>query len=276
MKNIIKKIIAVVLLIVVAVISMFPLAEKAKSEGNYAEITQSISEKEQKVLGVTLGATALSTALAAIPGDVTTPIAGHVLDLSQYLVIVLIVLELEELLLPLLGFVAFKYVIPAAIFLLIVSIIIKKEWLAEMGVKIAVFGLALAFIIPISIDISDTIYETRSETIEKTLASIESIDVNEGNKKILNGKFKITEIGEYISKIEDNIKNSTKNVTKKVSGYAENYIDAAVILLVTCAIIPVGVVFVLIGVMKLLFNINIPMNFVKVKKRKQKILESEE
>jgi len=276
MNNITKKIIAIILLVVIAVISMFPLAEKAKIEENYTEITQSISEKEQKVLGVALGATALSTALAAIPGDVTTPIAGHVLDLSQYLVIVLVVLELEELLLPVLGFVAFKYVIPIAILLLIISIIIKKEWLAQLGVKIVVFGLVLVFIIPISINISDVLYETKSETIEKTLASIESIDVNEGNSKIINGKFKITEIGEYISKIEDNIKNSTKNVTEKASGYAEIYIDAAVVLLVTCAIIPVGIVFVLIGLMKLLFNINIPMDFLKVKKLKQKLSEKEE
>lgn len=275
MNNITKKIIAIILLVVIAIISMFPLSEKAKTEENYTEITQSISEKEQRVLGVTLGATALSTALAAIPGDVTTPIAGHVLDLSQYLIIVLVVLELEELLLPVLGFVAFKYIIPIAILLLVVSIIIKKEWLAQLGVKMVVFGLVLAFIIPISIDVSDVLYETKRETIEKTLASIESIDINEGNSKIISGKFKITEIGEYISKIEDNIKNSTKNVTEKVSGYAESYIDAAVVLLVTCAIIPVGVVFVLIGLMKLLFNINIPIDFVKVKKNKEKILGKE-
>lgn len=274
MKNeITKRIIAIILLVVVGFISMFLMAEKSQKEENYTEITQSISEKEQKVLGVTLGATALSTALAAIPGDVTTPIAAHVLDLSQYLVIVLIVLELEELLLPIMGFVAFRYIIPVAIALLIIAMIVKKEWLAQLGVKIVILGLVVAYIIPVSINISDTIYQSKSETIEKTLESIESIDVTAGNSKILNGKFKLTEIGQYISKIEDNIKNSTKNITDKIGGYAENYIDAAVVLLVTCAIIPVGIVFVLIGLMKLLFNINITMDFMKVKKVKKKVEE---
>ncbi len=272
-KEITKKIIAIILLVVVGLVSMFPMAERSQNEENYIDITQSISEKEQKVLGVTLGATALSTALAAIPGDATTPIASHVLDLSRYLVIVLIVLELEELLLPIMSFVAFKYIIPVAVALLIIAMLAKKEWLGQLGVKIVVLGLVVAYIIPVSINISDTIYQSKSASIEKTLENIENIDVTSGNSKILNGEFKITKIGEYISKIEDNIKNTTKNITEKIGGYAENYIDAAIVLLVTCAIIPVGIVFVLIGLMKLLFNISIPMDFMKIKKDKKTIEE---
>lgn len=270
-----KKIIIAILIVCAVLVSMFPLAEKARNIENYQETVASINEKQEVVTKITIGAAAVSTALATLPGDVTTPIANHVLDLSQYLIIVLVVLVLEEMLLPVLGLAAFKYIIPLALLFLLVYVFIKKEWLFKAFTKFAIFGLVLALIVPASVSISDIIYEENKETITATMTELEKMDIKTENVEVVKGEFKLTQIAQYISNIMKNIKSEAKNVTEKVEGYINVFIDATAMLMVTCMVIPVGVVFLIVWLMKVLFNINISMKIPKFNRTKKEVEQEE-
>ena len=98
-KGITRKSIAVALLLAIALLSIFVISKPATSAENYRSTIESIDEKKATVMGITATAAAASTALAAIPGDVTTPIANQIMEISSYLLIVVCVLVLEKSLL---------------------------------------------------------------------------------------------------------------------------------------------------------------------------------
>ena len=87
-KDVIKKIICIVILLVFALLSIFVVSRYATSPESYKATIESIDEKKATVMGLTATAATASTALAAIPGDVTTPIANQIMEISSYLLIV--------------------------------------------------------------------------------------------------------------------------------------------------------------------------------------------
>ena len=95
-KKWITKTIAVVLLVALAVLSVTVLADIATDPATYAATVESIDEKKATVMGVTATAVTASTALAAVPGDVTTPIANQILEISEYLFLVVCIFVLEK------------------------------------------------------------------------------------------------------------------------------------------------------------------------------------
>lgn len=81
---------------------------------HHKETIAALDEKKDTVLELTVAATATSALITLIPGDVGTPIAEKVADLSGYLLIVLCAVFLEKYLVTLTGYAAFKLFIPAA------------------------------------------------------------------------------------------------------------------------------------------------------------------
>ena len=109
-----KAIIGTVILIVVSLVSIFgvsPIVRKPEFHKNSLEV---LEEKERNVTIITASAIAASVGLAAIPGDVTTPIANEILDLTSKLAIVIGAIFLEKILLSLTGYLTFSFLIPIA------------------------------------------------------------------------------------------------------------------------------------------------------------------
>jgi len=113
-RDLITKSICLVLLVVLALLSVFLLAKTASSPENYVSTVKSIDEKKATVMAVTATAATASTILAAIPGDATTPIANQIMEISSYLMIVVCALVLEKSLLTVVGYLSFKILIPIA------------------------------------------------------------------------------------------------------------------------------------------------------------------
>ena len=126
-KEITKKLIAVILLFAVALFSIFVISKPATSAENYRDTIESIDEKKATVMGISAAAAATSTALAAIPGDSTTPIANQIMEISSYLFIVVCMLVLEKSLLTVMGYLAFNLFIPIACALLGAYVFVKKH-----------------------------------------------------------------------------------------------------------------------------------------------------
>lgn len=266
-----KKLISVGLIIVLVLISVFPVTQRTTDMENYSSIIESIEEKEKVVTGVIVGSAVVSTVLAAIPGDATTPVATHVLDLSKYLIIVLVVLVLEKTLLPLIGLVSFTYIVPIGLALLTVFVFTNKKWMKDLAIKLVAFGLILALIIPVGVGVSDLIYKENQDTINQAIEEIENMDVEDGKINVVDGDFKLTEIPKYVENIIANIKNSTQVATNKIEGYINVFINATVMLMVTCMVIPVGLVFALIWLIKTLFSLKFDIKVPKIKSKDYKI-----
>lgn len=78
-----KRAIAVVIIIAIGVVSATVLAEHFSSPQTYAKTIETLDEKRNSVLAMTASAAAISTGLTIIPGDVATPLADKLADLSQ-------------------------------------------------------------------------------------------------------------------------------------------------------------------------------------------------
>ena len=168
-----KRYIYVVILLIVALLSFFPIAKMASDPARYAKTIAALDEKKKTVMELTAASTASSAAITLIPGDVATPLADKLADISGYFVIVICALYLEKYLLTILGLVAFRFMIPAACVILSVGILQKrpaeKEKTIKLAAKVALFGLTMFAVVPASVKVSDMISATYQDSIDNTL-----------------------------------------------------------------------------------------------------------
>lgn len=243
----IKKAICLVLLLSVALLSIFVVSKPATSPKNYRATIESIDEKKATVMGITATAAAVSTALALIPSDATTPVANQIMEISSYLLIVVCVLVLEKSLLTALGYLSFNILIPIACGLLGFYVFIKKETIKILAIKLIVFALVLVMIIPVSLKISDLIYDINKTTIEQVTAEIDdSIKEKDEDKS-------------WLEKTLDKLKDSVSNVGEKTKQILNRFIDAIAIFIIAYCAIPVIVVLLMFWFVKFLFGITVPM-----------------
>ena len=94
-----KKCLGIIVLLVIATLSFSAGAKYAAAPEHHKETIAALDEKKDTVLELTVAATATSALITLIPGDVGTPIAEKVADLSGYLLIVLCAVFLEKYLL---------------------------------------------------------------------------------------------------------------------------------------------------------------------------------
>ena len=91
-----KKWIIVAVWLLIAVLSFTVAAKYASAPEHHKEVISSLDEKKDTVLELTVAATATSALITLLPGDVATPIAEKIADLSGYLMIVLCAIFLEK------------------------------------------------------------------------------------------------------------------------------------------------------------------------------------
>ena len=256
-----KKVICIGLLLVIALLSMTLFSKIATNPDNYSATIESIDNKKETVMGITATAATTSTILSAIPGDVTTPIANQILELSSYLLIVVCALVLEKSLLTVMGYLSFNILIPLACILLGVHIFVGKKTLKTLAFKFIVFALVIVLIIPLSMKISDIIYESNQNTVEIVSTEIE------------NDMLGIDETDEtsWINKTISKIKNEISDVGDKAREVLNKFIDAIALFIITYCVLPIIIVLVVVWFINFLFKVNIPVNVSDIK---QKIVKS--
>ena len=104
-----------------------------------------------KGVKLTGAAAAASTAISAIPGDATTPIANEIMDMASYLLVITVVIYLEKLLLTMTGLVAFKFLIPIACGFGLLFVFWKKDPVRNLALKLGILGILLFTVVPLSI-----------------------------------------------------------------------------------------------------------------------------
>lgn len=247
-KDVIKKIICIVILLVFALLSIFVVSKYATSPKSYNATIESIDEKKATVMGLTATAATAATALAAIPGDVTTPIANQIMEISSYLLIVVCVLVLEKSLLTVMGYLSFNILIPIACGMLGLYTFIKKETLKILAIKFMVFALVIATIIPFSLKISDLIYNVNKTTIEQVSTMVDETEIQEETNKEQS----------WLDKVLNKVKEGVSTAGEKAKQILNKFIDAIAIFIITYCAIPIIVVLLMIWLIKFLFGIAIP------------------
>lgn len=255
-----KTIVTVIALIIVAVLSIFVIAPFASSAKTHANSIKTLDEKKITVMELTAATAGSATALAAIPGDFTTPVANQILQLSSYLLIVIGAIFLEKVLLTLTGFVAFKFLIPIACLLYAIYVFVEKDLFKNLAIKLAAFGIVITLIVPVSVSVSNLIEKSHKDSITQTVEEAKNAqnEVNQAEGEEDNGNIWDT----VTSKVKEGISNigeGASKVIKKGEELLNKFIDAIAILLITSCVIPIVVLFAFIWLVKIIFSVNIPL-----------------
>ncbi len=247
-REITKKILMVLLCLTLALVSVFVIAKRATDPQSYKNTIQSIDDKKATVMGITTATITASTALAAIPGDATTPIANQIMDMGSYLLIVVCALVLEKSLLTVLGYLAFNILVPGACLLFAISVFVKRNILRVLSLKIVVFAVVISTIIPFSLKISDLIYESNQSMVTELNDEVEKMDDSKESDKEKN----------WWESFTDKIKDGVANAGEKVKQLVNNFIDVIALFIITYCAIPIIIFLIVIWFVKFLFNIKIP------------------
>lgn len=271
-----KKILFALIPIVIALLSFFVIARFTSSTEFNAKTIQSLDDKKTTVMELAAASTAASAAITLIPGDVGTPIANKLADLSSYFLIVLCAIYLEKYLVTITGYAAFKILVPIACVFFSGYLLWRKEILRVVAQKFLLFGLAVYLVIPASVKVADMIETTYASSIESTIETakqttdeIESetgesgqVDDKSSNEKSQSDSDSDSKenAGGFFSGLFNKVQEGVSTATANVENVLNNFIEALAILLVTSCLIPILVLifFVWLVKMQLGLNIDIP------------------
>lgn len=258
------KLIRITILCIIALLSMFVIADMASSPQTHLASIQVLDEKKMTVMEMIAASAASSTAISFIPGDAAMPIANQITSISNYLLIVICVIVIEKYLLTITGYVTFKILIPVACLLGAIYLFANKEFLKNLAIKLSIFGLAIFLLVPTSVHITKIVESTYQSSIEETLEEAKN------NSEEL--KTEEEEKG-FISSIINSTEKVTSNMLKKVEKTLSDFIDAAAVLIVTSCVIPILVLLGFVWIVKILFNLNISVPKLQLNKSDQVMIE---
>ena len=251
MENTLKKVLIAALLLMAGVVSFFFLADIASTPETHTGTIASIDEKTDTVLKLTATSTLASAAVSAIPGDTATPIANKLADFTEYFLLILCVLYSEKYLLTIIGAGAFKILIPLACLLMIAGMFWNPRVLKRLAVKFAIIGLAFYLVIPMSIRVSDMIYNAYRESIDTTISSAEALsDQTAALADAAEDKNVINSILSRISETADSL-------TDKAANILNRFVETLAVMIVTSCIIPILVLIFFLWLIKLLTGIDL-------------------
>lgn len=160
-----RKALYVALLVIVALVFAFPVADVMGSKETYRGSIEKLDDKAQTVTALVGTTTAASVAISAIPGDTGIPVADKLMDVAADFAIVLGAIYLEKYMLTIFGLAACRVVVPLACALGVGYVLVREDvpWRAGLrasAVKLALLALALTLVVPASIQVSKMIEET--------------------------------------------------------------------------------------------------------------------
>ena len=289
-----QKCITAVILLLVAILSITVIGKYASAPENHQKTIASLDEKKQTVMELTAASTVTSALITLLPGDTATPIAEKMADVSGYLLVVLCAIYLEKYLVTITGYVAFTYLIPIACGLWIFNLIFANATVRKLAAKLAVFGLAISFVVPASVKISDLIGDTYQAQIEATIEDARNTqnilensgvvdDTNEvgttgtgttgattGSAQEKNNsesgsasnifdwaKDAISSAKDSVANVVENVTVSTEELVQKVENSLNHFIEAVAVMIITSCVIPMLVLLLFFWMVKIVLDVDL-------------------
>ncbi len=232
------RIVKIVLWIALAVLSLTLLRRLLVSVDTYRGIIDSLDEKRATVFSLITASTAVSAAITLIPGDVGTPIAQQIAELSEYFIVVLGALYLEKYILTILGFVSSAILVPTASALSVWHELKPGSgWKRRLAVTLLVVGIAGVLIVPASVMVSNSIDRTFPDSIHATIDA-----VIESSEEIKEEAEREQTLWDTLSNAAQSVKGSVSETVEKGKAAVNHIIESIVIMLVTDCVIPIAVV----------------------------------
>lgn len=247
-----KKILAATILIFLAIVSIFLISGKASSLDTYSATIASLDEKADTVLKLTATSTLASAGVSAIPGDTATPIAEKLADFTEYFLLIMCILYAEKYLLTIIGAGVFKVIIPLACLLLIIGLFKNPKVLNRLAAKLILFGLAIFVAVPLSIRVSDAIYNTYKASIDNTISTAEEFSDETSGFAGAEGDESV------LSAIWSRISETASTLSDKAANILNNFVESLAVMIVTSCIIPVLVLLFFLWLIKLMTGIELP------------------
>lgn len=244
-----KNIALIAAALIVMLLSIFVISKAAADPANHTRTLEALDEKKTDVLTMTATSAGAATAIAAIPGDATTPVANKLTDLTSYFLIILMVIFLEKYLVTLTGYAAFNILIPIACALFIAGIVAARRTLKVWAAKVAVFGVVIFLIIPASMKVSSIIEETHEISMENAIQEAEEIteEINESTDSD----------GNIIEQALDKLAGGVSGLLDKGEQILNQFIESIAVMFVTSCLIPIAVLMFVLWLVKMMFEVQI-------------------
>ena len=126
----------------------------------------------------------------------------------------------------------------------------------ELGLKFALFALALYFVIPASIKVSDIIYDTYQVSINTTIEMAEQLA--EDTEELAEAQEEEDE--GVLAGLWNRITETTDNLTEQAAKTLNRFVETLAVMIVTSCIIPLLVLFFFLWIIRMVtgIEINVP------------------
>ena len=170
----------------------------------------------------------------------------QIMEISSYLIIVICTLVLEKALLTTFGLLSFQYIIPIACGLLGISLFINPQKLRSIATKLILFALVLVITVPLSMRVSDLIYEMNNEIVDWAATSL-SANTEESSAEDKN----------WLENMVNTIKDSTTEIVEKAKHALSALIDAVALFIIAYCAMPILNILLIFWLIKVFFGIKI-------------------
>ena len=244
---------SVVLLTLLAVLiggfSFFKGAELLEGTEFYGNTLEVLDEKRGNVMGMTAALVGTSTLITGLPDDMGTPVAEQLMDMTDWLLLVLCVVFLEKYGLTMLWWLACKVLLPMACALFIAELWGGKRALRQVWMKLAVLSMVFLAAIPIGVK--------SAEMIEKTYATSITAMADEGDELAQMMEADTEEKENWLQSIFGKVKDSAEAKLEKAKEVLVRYTEQTAVMLVTSCLIPVVVLLFLFWVSKTVIRLDV-------------------
>lgn len=243
--------------ILAAVFSFFVLASALPESGFIQDSFESVEESSNTVMKFSAATLSTSLAISALPDDFATPLAESLADMNIYFIAILVVLFLEKILLQYGIKLAFMLLIPAACAVWLMFVATKKNILKGLAVRLCIFGLAVAFVVPCSTHITNIVASDLTAYVNETIEETENGagKLNEAMED--SGEDKT--IFEKLSDLFHTAVNGISDLMLHFQNTIRRCMNSIAILILTNCLMPLLTPFVLKWILGEVFQIAIPM-----------------
>jgi hypothetical protein len=228
----------------------------AGSPNRYAKTISSLDDEAEKVIKLSALTAGISTAITLIPDDTGTPIAEHLISLTDWMFIVIIVLFLEKYSITLIGKLVFVIIGPIAIGMLGFGILTLNRKILMKAFNILLIAFVTFSAIPFSVKLSNEMQEMYNFSLDNTLAEGE----NAKNKTDEASAEKTEDenfIAGAISKVTSAMSDVVLGGVKAAEKFLNTLIESLAILVITSCVIPLITLFLFIWIIKVLIGIDL-------------------
>ena len=245
----------ILVLVLIGALSFYFLNAAIPESEFVKDSIESVEDSKDTVMRFAAATLSASVAITLLPDDVATPLADSLADMNIYFVAILMLLFFEKILVVY-GFKLAAIMIPVACAIYALSVILKRDTLKSLAVRLSVLVLSVALVVPCSTHITNYVAADLTQYVEATITSTEdgadkvneAMDVGEDEKTIfekLSESFKtaINDVSDLMLHFQNSIRKCMNSI--------------AILLMANC-LMPILNFFFLKWVLKETFNVAVP------------------